>query len=317
MVCGRGLLYCSISLLFQSNINTFFIAAISDLMGVLKELLKESHNLPLEAAIHCILCALKTLRGPGREALPVDPKEYLIPLYNELSRLGVYEYQSVDDTSNEFTDSSGSNMEKSVDAAIQCLDHAFTQRRELSASRLAAFLKRIVTASMHCPPHSSAPLIASARQMALRYASSSKVQHMLENEEDIVGEGMFAPDAEDPEHSNAHATSLWELSLLRFHVNPMVANNAAGMAENKFLKLPGESPGCIGEIMGRNAKEGYILHQATIKRHPLEGSKVVDNDAANERKKKRQRRNQNQVRFITPRKTGQWHLLEPTSISML
>ena len=153
--------------------------------------------------------------------------------------------------------------------------------------------------------------------MALRYSSFPKVQHMLENEEDIVAEGMFAPDAEDPEHSNAHATSLWELSLLKFHVNPMVANHATGMAENKFLKLPGESPSAIGDIMARNAVEGYIVYEATIKKHPLAGSKTVDNETINDRKKRRQRKNQTQARFITPRKTGQWHLLESNSVSML
>lgn len=288
------------------------LSAISDLLEVLKDLLKESHNLPLEASIHCILCALKTLRGPGREAIPVDPKEYLIPLYNELSRLGVYDYQSATDPSLEYAEQSGSNMEKSVEAAIQCLDHAFTHRRELSASRLCAFLKRIVSTSLHCPPHSSAPLIASGRQMALRYSSSSKVQHMFENEEEIVAEGMYVPEAHDPEHSNAHATSLWELSLLKFHVNPAVADHAAGMAEGKFLKLPGESPAAVGDVMGRNAKEGYILHKATVKKHPLD--KAVEN---NDGRKRRQRKNQSQVRFITARKTGGWHLLEPNSISML
>lgn len=280
-------------------------------MDVLKELLKDSQNLPLDTAIHCILCALKTLKGPGRDTLPVDPKEYLIPLYNELSRLGIYDYQSTADPSwNEHsTDQNGSNMDKSVEAAIQCIDHAFTQRRELSASRLAAFLKRIVSTTLHCPPHSSAPLLASARQIALRYASSSKVQRMLENEEDIVAEGMYAPNAEDPEHSNAHTASLWDLTLLRFHINPTVAEHAAGMAENKFLKLPGESPLSIGADMGRNAKEGYIAHRVELKKHPLDGSKAAFG--------KRQRRNQGQVRFITPRKTGQWHLLPANSVLML
>eukprot|EP00804_Cyclotella_cryptica_P024783 CCRYP_001733-RA/>CCRYP_001733-RA protein AED:0.33 eAED:0.33 QI:146/1/1/1/1/1/4/36/729 len=314
-ICLRGLAKFS---------HLIHIDAIVDLMAVLKELLKESQKLPLDAALHCILCALKTLKGPGRDMIPVDPKEYLIPLYNELSRLGVHEYQSAADLSlnDEYSidDRGGNSMDKSIEAAIQCLDHAFTQRRELSASRLAAFLKRIVSTSLHCPPHSSTPLVACARQMALRYSTLSKVQHMLENEEDIVAEGMFSPNAEDPEHANAHATSLWELSLLQFHVHPMVADHSLGMAENKFLKLPGESPGAIGTVMGRNAKEGYILHKATLKRHPLEGFKAGGSDSmfsGNERKKKRQRRNQSQIRFITPRKTSQWHLLPANSISML
>jgi hypothetical protein len=143
---------------------------------------------------------------------------------------------------------------------------------------------------------------------------------MLENEQDIIySEGTFVPEATDPEHSNAHATSLWELSLLKFHVNPTVADHASNMAEGKFLKLPGESPSNIGEVMGRNVKEGYILHKAVVKKHPLhQAAATVDGDGKNnERKKSRQRRNQNQVRFITPRKTGNWHLLEASSVSML
>eukprot|EP00804_Cyclotella_cryptica_P008566 CCRYP_007558-RA/>CCRYP_007558-RA protein AED:0.18 eAED:-0.03 QI:0/-1/0/1/-1/0/1/0/140 len=126
-------------------------------------------------------------------------------------------------------------MNKSIEAAIQCLDHAFTQCRELSASRLAPFLKRIVPTSLHYPPHSSAPLVACPCQMVLHYLSLSKVQHMLEKEEDIVAKGMFSRDAKDTEHANAHAPYLWELSLLRFHVHSMVAYHSLGMAK-KFSK---------------------------------------------------------------------------------
>jgi len=105
----------------------------------------------------------------------------------------------------------GRSSDGMIEAAIQCLDHAFLHRRELSTSRLAAFVKRIITASIH--------LLACARQISSRYSnSSSKLSRMLENEEDVVANGVFAPDAEDPEHSNAHATSFWELSLMKYAV---------------------------------------------------------------------------------------------------
>ena len=300
--------------------------AIVDLLAVLKDLLANVSNLPVDAAMHCILCAFKTLRGPGRDTLPVDPKEYLIPLYNLLPRLGVDKMES--GKINELIDSEGSDMDRTIEAAIQCLDHAFLQRRELSTARLAAFIKRVASASLHCPPQWATPLIACARQVSARYASatSSKVARMLENEEDIVAEGMFAPEAEDPEHSNAHATSLWELSLLKYSIHPKVAEHSMGMAEGKLLKLPGEAPKKVWTSMGRDAKEAFISQKPMWKKHPLDNRVQGDGDAAvrvkvteikSSKKRRQERRQQNKIRFITPRRTGQWHTLPVTSYSML
>ena len=302
--------------------------AMVNLLAVLKDLLKNVSSLPTEAATHCILCALKTLRGSGRETLPVDPKEYLIPLYNLLPRLGIAKID------NNNSDSAGNSSDKTVEAAIQCLDHAFLQRRELSMARLAAFIKRIVSTSLHCQPHLATPLLASSRQISARYSSStsSKIGRMLENEEDIVAEGMFSPDAQDPEHSNAHATSLWELALMKYSVNPKVAEHSLAMAEGKLLKLPGEAPGKIWTSMDRDVKEGFISYKVVLKKHPLDNTKVQSKEPVNgdsrrarlyeeaemSRKKRRQQlRAQNQIRFITPRRTGNWHFKQPTSHSML
>ena len=288
--------------------------AVVDLLAVIKELLTNASSLlQTDAAIHCILCALKTLRGPGRDTLPVDPKEYLIPLYNRLPSLGVSRINNNDIPAQE------SGPDKTIEAAIQCIDHALLQRRELSTARLAAFIKRLTSTSLQCPPHSAVPLLACARQISSRYSSSpsSKVGRMLENEDDIVGEGMFAPEAEDPEHCNAHATSLWELSLLRYSIHPNVAEHSMAMAEGRLLKLPAETPGKIWASMGRDSQEVFIPLRAMWKRHPLDDNvKGNGSTDGNSKTKRKQRRNQN-IRFITPRRTGEWHLLPATPGSML
>jgi nucleolar complex protein 3 len=295
--------------------------AVVDLLTVIRDLLKNASSLPPDVAINCILCALKTLRGPGRETLPVDPKEYLIPLYNILPRLGT----TASITRGDMDEVVGHGGNDGViEAAIQCLDHAFLYRRELSTSRLAAFVKRTVTASIHCPPHSSVPLLACARQISSRYSnSSSKLSRMLENEEDVVADGIFAPDAEDPEHSNAHATSFWELSLMKYAVHPAVAEQSAMMAEGRQLKLPAESPSRLLSSMCRDVKDGFVSSNGTVtwKKHPLDKG-VSSNEATgvndgSRSKRRQQRRNQDQIRFITPRRTGNWHLLPSTSWSML
>ena len=58
---------------------------VLDLLDVLKTLLKQVDSLPLDASLNCILTAFQTLQGPGRE-LQIDQKEYIVPLYSQLSR---------------------------------------------------------------------------------------------------------------------------------------------------------------------------------------------------------------------------------------
>lgn len=274
--------------------------AIVDLLEVLKNLLKNGDQLSTVTCVHCILCALKTLRGPGRDVIPVDAKQYLIPLYGLLPRIGLPTIESSNSSIrvNVQFDEEG----KIIEQVIQCLDHAFLQRRELSSTRLAGFLKRLACASLHCLPTSSVPLLACTRQIASRYSSSTstKIGRMFENEEEIAAEGVFSPDAEDPEHSNSHATSFWELSLLRYHIHPKVSEHSSNMAEEKLLKLPAEAPANLCLQMKRDAQECYIEQKTIMKTHPL--------DTAAASRKKKSRRRQNQVRFITPRKTANWHL---------
>eukprot|EP00577_Skeletonema_sp_RCC1716_P009040 CAMPEP_0113414654 /NCGR_PEP_ID=MMETSP0013_2-20120614/24137_1 /TAXON_ID=2843 ORGANISM="Skeletonema costatum, Strain 1716" /NCGR_SAMPLE_ID=MMETSP0013_2 /ASSEMBLY_ACC=CAM_ASM_000158 /LENGTH=701 /DNA_ID=CAMNT_0000301535 /DNA_START=10 /DNA_END=2115 /DNA_ORIENTATION=+ /assembly_acc=CAM_ASM_000158 len=298
-VVDSNLLPCALRGLAKFS-HLIHLDAVVDLLEVLKKLLENGDRLSTDSCVHCILCALKTLRGPGRDTIPVDMKQYLIPLYGILPRIGIPTNESSLPSTN--ADDAQSNDEgKVIEEVIQCLDHAFLQRRELSSTRLAGFLKRLAGSSLHCMPTSSVPLLACTRQIASRYSSSSssKIERMLENEEDIVAEGVFSPDAEDPEHSNSHATSLWELSLLKYHVHPKVAEQSSNMAEGKLLKLPGEAPSKLCAQMKRDAREGHIEQKPMWKKHPLDTT-------ASSRKKSRRR--QNQVRFITPRRTANWHM---------
>ena len=58
---------------------------VVDLLHFLKQLLQNVDLLPVDAALNCVLTAFQTLQGPGRE-LPIDPKEYVTPLYFQLPR---------------------------------------------------------------------------------------------------------------------------------------------------------------------------------------------------------------------------------------
>mmetsp|Transcript_20677 Transcript_20677/g.30446 ORF Transcript_20677/g.30446 Transcript_20677/m.30446 type:complete len:548 (+) Transcript_20677:28-1671(+) len=256
------------------------IDTVVDLLAVLRTLLKErSDTLPIDAALNCILTAFQTLQGPGRE-MQIDQKEYVTPLYRQLSRL--------------CTDKNSSHTE----LALKCLSLAFLKRREYSTVRVAAFFKQICTVSLHAPPHTAAPLLAFSRQLVQRYPS---VQQLLENEQDVITTGSYTPDVEDPEHSNPHATSAWELSLSKFRIHESVAKQAIGTAEQKIPQLPRESPDRIRATILRDIKEGHIGYRRSMRKHPLsQGGGRGGRDKRN--------RN-NQIRFIAPRNTSQYHLL--------
>lgn len=248
---------------------------VKDVLGVLKNLLKTVDTLPLDAALNCILTAFQTLQGPGRE-LQIDQKEYISPLYNQLPRL-ISEGHESDNTG----------------LAINCLNSAFMKRKEYSTVRVAAFAKQLGTVAMHAPYFTSVPLLAFLRQLFHRYPSAAQ---LLENEQDVVTQGTYSPEADDPEYTNPFATSAWELSSLKFHINPQVRNHAVGALEKKILMLPAEDPSRIRAELLRNSIELHIPHKASKKKHPL--------DSGNKNEKKRR----SQVRFIRARITQNYHL---------
>ena len=241
------------------------IDTVVDLLGVLKELLTQVDSFPLEASLNCVLTAFLTLEGPGRE-MQIDQKEYIAPLYTQLTRVGREE-----------------NNRKITQILLQCLTAAFVKRREYSMVRVAAFLKQMFTVAMHSPVYTSVPLIALARQILQRYPL---VHQILESESDVITSGTYTPDVADPEHSNPFSTSVWELSSLKFHVHPRVREQAISAAELKLIQLPAEAPDRLSKELSKDAEEIYIPFRRHLKRHPLA-------DKASSRK---------QYRFITPRK---------------
>jgi CBF/Mak21 family len=79
---------------------------------------------------------------------------------------------------------------------------AFIQRREYSNVRIVAFMKQILTLTLHCASSTdmSIPLLAFVRQLIQRYLSS--LQQLYENEQDVITEGQYRMDVMDPEHAN-------------------------------------------------------------------------------------------------------------------
>lgn len=242
------------------------IDTVQDLLDIMKILLKQIDCLPVAAAMNCILTAFSTLQGPGRE-MPIDQKEYIAPLYSQISRLGT------DDHDQDVTS-----------VTLECLNAAFIKRREFSTVRVAAFMKQILTTAMHTPTASATPLIAFVRQLIQRYPSAAQ---MLENEQDVITSGSYQFDVDDSEHSNPFATSAWELATLKFHYNSTVAYQATSAAEAKLLQFPAEGPSKLRTECLESMDNLYIPFKRFKKRHPLEPKETEQKRV--------------HYRFITPR----------------
>lgn len=223
------------------------IDTVMDVLAVLRELLKR--DLPLDAALNCILTAFATLHGPGKE-LKIDQKEYIMPLYQQIPRL-------IEE----------SNGQRFTDLVMECVTAAFLKRREFSIVRLAAFVKQLLTTALHAPASTAVPLVAIVRQIMQRYPSA---QQMLENEQDVLTVGEYTPDVEDPELANPTATSGWELALLRFHMHPKIQKQGQGAATMQLLQFPTESPDRLRQEMVEDQNELYIPFNRIAKKHPLE-----------------------------------------------
>jgi nucleolar complex protein 3 len=259
------------------------IDTVTDLLTVLKSLLKKVDDLPLEGALNCVLTAFQALQGPGRE-MQIDQKEYITPLYSQLPLL----------CSERATEGSRRNSS----AMLKCLDAAFIKRREYSNIRIAAFIKQICSVALHAPPHTAASLLAFVRQLLQRYPSA---QQLVENEQDVITSGRYNPDVEDPELSNPLATSAWELATLKFHVHSAVADQAKGAATLSILQLPAEAPERRRRELLQEANELRVSYKRVQKRHPLAPRTSSTSASASAASNKRQRR---EVRFVTPRKTS-------------
>lgn len=261
---------------------------VMDLLGLFKELLKEVDTLPLDAALNCIQTAFMILQGPG-QTLQIDVKDYIAPLYRQIPRVASEKWSWSNDwiQENENGEKKIGNSD-SVQVLLRCLTLALIDRREFSRVRVASFFQQLLGTALHAPSYTAVPLLAFSRQLISRYGPA--LEHLLENEADVVASGDYESllTTGDPEYVTA--TQAWELSLAKCHIHPVIAAQATLAASNKLIQFPKEAPKRLRDEAVEGTKQVFIPYHLNTKRHPL-ASKMGN-------KKQRQ-----QERFITPRRT--------------
>ncbi|CAE6510140.1 unnamed protein product [Rhizoctonia solani] len=213
-----------------------------DLLQVLRELIERgsfheeegeegnSHDLVQESEVLrqrllCISTAFELLSGQG-EALNIDLNDFVQHLYSLILPLSLS--PNIESSSQNSTGKS-IHLASSADLLFRALNKVFAPRTASTVHppwRVAAFAKRLLTASMHFPPGSSV--------RALEFVHALIVKHpqldALLGSEDRAANGVYRPDVDDPQLANAFASSAWEVQLLPSHWDEGVRTTALKIA---------------------------------------------------------------------------------------
>ncbi|CAL8309876.1 unnamed protein product [Boreogadus saida] len=196
-----------------------------DLLNVLQNLIR-SGDLTNRESLHCIQTAFNILSGQG-DVLNIDPLKFYTHLYKTL--LCLHAGAPNDD----------------IIIVLQCLDVMLTKRRkQVTLQRAMAFVKRLCTLSMHVLPNASIGIMAAIRAV---FQAFPKCDLLLDN--DGQGSGVYLPELDEPEYCNPQNTSLWELTTLMRHYQPIVRKFAAHLSHG----APSDGSGALGVNLSRRS----------------------------------------------------------------
>uniref|UniRef100_A0A1B6JVH4 Nucleolar complex protein 3 homolog n=1 Tax=Homalodisca liturata TaxID=320908 RepID=A0A1B6JVH4_9HEMI len=202
---------------FAHCINLDFFA---DLVSVLDGLMEEG-SLRSREKLHCVQTVFAILSGQG-EALNIDPSRFYTHLYNNM--FYIHAGKTYDD----------------VRIVLRILEVVLIQRRKkMTQQRLLAFTKRLSILATHLL-HNGAMGALSLVRRVMQLGMGADV---LLDVDSSLGQGIYNPELEEPEHCNAASSALWELTLLQRHYHPsvrMLAQQIATNDNNKTNHMPPE-----------------------------------------------------------------------------
>ncbi|EDW59517.1 nucleolar complex protein 3 [Drosophila virilis] len=209
----------------------------SDLIDVLNRILEEQ-ELGYREQLHCIQTIFVILSGQG-EVLNIDPIRFYQHFYRNM--LVVQAGKNHDDFA----------------IILRTLDEVLVKRRRnMSQQRLMAFVKRLLTGSLHLLHNGTLATLGTIKQT---FQLTSVLDALLDTDT-TIGSGRYDPELDDPEYCNAASTSLYELSLLARHYHPTVRRMAAHIANGVPASGEGALPTDIGKL---NAHELFVQYDST------------------------------------------------------
>ncbi|KAH8358763.1 hypothetical protein KR093_002267, partial [Drosophila rubida] len=218
---------------FAHVINLEFFA---DLIDVLNRILEEQ-ELGYREQLHCIQTIFVILSGQG-EVLNIDPIRFYQHFYRNM--LVVQAGKNHDDFA----------------IILRTLDEVLVKRRRnMSQQRLMAFVKRLLTGSLHLLHNGTLATLGTIKQT---FQLTSVLDALLDTDT-TIGSGRYDPELDDPEYCNAASTALYELALLARHYHPTVRRMATHIANGVPASGEGALPTDIGKL---NAHELFAQYDS-------------------------------------------------------
>lgn len=180
----------------------------SDLIDVLNRILEDQDELGYRERLHCVQTIFVILSGQG-EVLNIDPIRFYQHFYRNM--LAVQAGKNHDDFA----------------IILRTLDEVLVKRRRnMSQQRLMAFMKRLLTGSLHLLHNGTLATLGTIKQT---FQLTSVLDNLLDTDT-TIGSGRYDPELDDPEYCNAASTALYELALLARHYHPTVRRMAVHIA---------------------------------------------------------------------------------------
>lgn len=186
----------------------------------------ETAELGYREELHCVQTVFTILSGQG-EVLNIDPLRFYGHLYRNL-----------------LVCDAGKNHDD-VQIILKTLIEVLVKRRKnISQSRMMAFIKRIVTLSMQLLSSGAVSCLGIVKSVM----QSTSTMEMLLDTDTSVGSGKYDAELDDPEYCNANCTALYELATMLRHYHPMVRKIASHIAHGVPASGEGSLPPEIGKL---------------------------------------------------------------------
>ncbi|CAG9130923.1 unnamed protein product [Plutella xylostella] len=144
---------------------------------------------------------------------------------------------------------------------LESLSLVTARARSVSAPALAALSKRAAATALHAPPHQTLAGLLQLHVLMLLHLHAlmqNKAVSSLLDTSESTGSGRYDPYIPSPEHCNAHAAILYELTALSRHFHPTVREVAAGV-------LKGEAKSGLDKLTPIQVYNQYDGSQMTFK----------------------------------------------------
>uniref|UniRef100_A0A7E4ZX66 NOC3-like protein n=1 Tax=Panagrellus redivivus TaxID=6233 RepID=A0A7E4ZX66_PANRE len=178
-----------------------------DLVATLEEVVSMSH-IRVGDSLNCVKTVFVVLTGEG-SALNIDPYRFYKNMYGILPAVP-FQKDSAND----------------VAVLVDCVDLLLVRRKkQVSISRVAAFVKRLLAIVFLLSSRQVIAILASLRGVFLNHP---RLSSLFEEDTEAVSNGIFRPDAADPDTCNGMASSaLPELRKLLTHPERTVGQFAS------------------------------------------------------------------------------------------